>query len=179
MVKTLKDFSHWTEMKNQIIQADCLEGMKLIPDKSIDLVLTDPPYGIGVAKGGVHGETKTARKGFANKTYGDTSWDKTTPKKETFNEVFRMSKNQIVLGGNYFDLPPSPCWIVWHKKVNDNSDFADCELAWTSFKSAVRYFQYGWIGLDYINGTKDKAELRTHPTQKPVALMRWIIENYS
>ena len=136
---------------NRIYNMDCLEGMKQMDNKSIDLVLTDPPYGIGEAAG----KNKT-RDGLTQATdYGDLDWDDAPPTKEYFNEIFRISKNQIIFGGNFFELPPSPCWIVWDK---DNSgDFADAELAWTSFKSAVRIFKWRWNGMlqeDMAHGIK-------------------------
>ena len=156
---------------NRIYNMDCLEGMKQMDNKSIDLVLTDPPYGIGEAAG----KNKT-RDGLTQATdYGDLDWDDAPPTKEYFNEIFRISKNQIIFGGNFFELPPSPCWIVWDK---DNSgDFADAELAWTSFKSAVRIFKWRWNGM--LQEDMAHKEERIHPTQKPVPLMRWILKKYS
>jgi len=171
MIKTLKDFSHWTEMKNQVIQTDCMEGMKLLPDKCIDLVLTDPPYGIGEAAG----KNKRRSKLAIAKDYGDSDWDDEPIGADKIAELMRVGKNQVIFGGNYFELPPSPCWIVWDK--NNSGDFADCELAWTSFKSAVRKFKWTWNGM--IQENMNQKEIRHHPTQKPVDLMRWILENYS
>ena len=171
MIKTLKDFSHWTEMKNQVIQTDCMEGMKLLPDKCIDLVLTDPPYGIGEAAG----KNKRRSKLAIAKDYGDSDWDDEPIGADKIAELMRVGKNQVIFGGNYFELPPSPCWIVWDK--NNSGDFADCELAWTSFKSAVRKFKWTWNGM--IQENMKQKEIRHHPTQKPVDLMRWILENYS
>jgi len=171
MIKTLKDFSHWTEMKNQVIQTDCMEGMKLLPDKCIDLVLTDPPYGIGEAAG----KNKRRSKLAIAKDYGDSDWDDEPIGADKIAELMRVGKNQVIFGGNYFELPPSPCWIVWDK--NNSGDFADCELAWTSFESAVRKFKWTWNGM--IQENMKQKEIRHHPTQKPVDLMRWILENYS
>jgi site-specific DNA-methyltransferase (adenine-specific) len=177
-MKTLKEIKHWEEMKNQVVCCDCKDGMAMIPDKAIDLVLTDPPYGI---KAGGAGERANSLRGNAKATtrdYGVVDWDNSIPSKETFNEMFRVSKDQAVFGGNYFteNLFNSPCWIVWDKNNGDN-DYADCELVWTSFKSAVRKFKYTWHGMIQEN-MKDK-DIRFHPTQKPVELMRWILENYS
>lgn len=152
---------------------DCLELMKELEDNSVDLVLTDPPYGINICSTGSVGGvclTKTT-------DYGIQTWDKTIPEKEVFDEMFRISKNQIIFGGNYFldYLPSTPCMIVWNK---DNSgNFADCELAWTSFNSAVRMFKFRWNGM-LQEDMKNKEE-RVHPTQKPIALFKWILENYS
>ena len=148
---------------NKIIKGDCLEVMKKMPDKSVDLVLTDPPYGGILNKKSGHGSLKKSVK-----KYGDDDWDY-KPKKEYFDEIFRISKNQIIFGGNYFIdyLYPTSCWIVWNK-LNGATDFADCELAWTSLNTAVRKF-------DKHSGDKD----RFHPTQKPLELFKWIIANYS
>lgn len=153
---------------------DCLEIMKELGDKSVDLVLTDPPYGTGRDK-----QSMGRGGGIAKHiNYGVYNWDDIIPQKETFKEMFRVSKNQIIFGGNYFVeyLKNSPCWIVWDKD-NGLTDFADCELAWTSFNSAVRRLKYRWSGMLQEN-MKDK-EKRYHPTQKPIALMKWILQKYS
>jgi site-specific DNA-methyltransferase (adenine-specific) len=147
-------------------------------DKSIDLVITDPPYGNVLKKSGwIH--QPNIQQGLAKtKDYTGVDfelWDIVITK-EYINEIFRISKNQIIFGGNYFDLPPSPCWIVWDKDNGDN-DFADCELAWTSFTSAVRKFKYRWNGF-LVQDPTHKEE-RVHPTQKPVKLFEWIIKNYA
>jgi site-specific DNA-methyltransferase (adenine-specific) len=158
---------------NQIICGDCLEVMRDIPDKSVDLVVTDPPYGINIASNGKVGGTKKAKL----TDYGVCTWDKFIPSKEYFQEMMRVSKNQIIFGGNYFveHLYNSPCWIVWDK---DNSgNFADCELAWTSFKTAVRKIKYRWNGM--LQENMKKKEYRFHPTQKPIGLFEWILDNYS
>lgn len=159
---------------NKIYCGDCLEIMKTFPDKSIDLVLTDPPYGIGAYKTGSMGGGVLAKQS----KFSPTDWDNDIPKKEYFDEMFRISKNQIIFGGNYFVeyLKNSPCWIVWDKDNGDNN-FADCELAWTSFNTAVRKFKFRWQGMLQEN-MKEK-EIKYHPTQKPVALIRWILQNYS
>lgn len=97
------------------------------------------------------------------------------PPKEVIESILRVGSNTVMFGGNYFDLPPSPCWIVWNK---DNSgDFADCEIAWTDFNSAVRMVTWRWNGMLQQN-MKEK-EVRVHPTQKPVAVIKWILERYS
>ena len=149
---------------------DCLELMKELENNSIDLVLTDPPYGINI-KGKVGGDNVC--EAVEHIEFDDSC----TPDKIVFEEMFRISKNQIIFGGNYFieHLQNSPCWIVWDK---DNSgNFADCELAWTSFNTAVRKFKFRWNGM-LQEDMKNKEE-RVHPTQKPIALFKWILENYS
>ena len=163
---------------NHIYCGDCLEVMRGMGDNSVDLVLTDPPYGIGIAKKGTVGG-QTGFKGTKLRQYGNQEWDNNIPSKEYFDEIIRISKNQVIFGGNYFVeyLTNSSCWIVWDKKEHDKSNFADCELAWTSFKTAVRKFTYGWVGLDMINNSK--YDYRYHPTQKPIALINWILLNYS
>mgnify|MGYP001462585327 FL=1 len=170
---------------DQIYCGDCLELMKELPDKSIDLVLTDPPYGIQVARRG--SISTTSRVGFGGGRFGrknrvspkkhvPPTWDNSPPSPEYFAEIFRVSKNQIIFGGNYFGLPPSPCWIVWDKD-NGTNDFADCELAWTSFKTSIRKFKYRWNGM--LQEDMKHKEKRYHPTQKPVKLFMQILQKYS
>lgn len=163
-----------TEYINRIINADCLDILKELPDKCIDLVLTDPPYGIGESKG----KNKSRGKLAVAKDYGNKDWDNSIPSAELFSEIFRVSNNQIIWGGNYFVgcLKNSSCWIVWNK-LNGESDFADCELAFTSFKSAVRKFDYRWSGM--LQGNMKEKEIRIHPTQKPLPLFQWCLDNYS
>jgi len=147
--------------------------MKEMEDDSIDLVLTDPPYGIDVAKQGTVGGKNLAQA----KDYGKSDWDEFIPTKEYFDEIRRISKNQIIFGGNYFVeyLTNSSCWIVWDK---DNSgNFADCELCWTSFKTAVRKYKFRWNGM--LQQDMKNKEYRYHPTQKPLEVMKWILQNYS
>ena len=151
---------------NKIYCMDCLDGMREIPDKSIDLVITDPPYGIKV--GG-----KNAVECKEYQLFDDSK----TPSDEIFKEIFRISKNQIIFGGNYFidKLTPSSCWIVWDK--DNTGNFADAELAWTSFDTAVRIFKWRWNGM--LQEDMEHKEERIHPTQKPIKLFEWIIKNYA
>lgn len=168
------------EITNTIINADCLEILRQLPDKCIDLVLTDPPYGIGVNKktvifdGTIHGKGFGAKRSF----FAKKDWDDAIPSKEIFDEIFRVSKNQIIWGGNYFTeyLNNKSCWIVWDKE-NGTNDFADCELAYTSFNSAVRKYTYRWNGC--LQGNMKEKEIRIHPTQKPLPLFQWCLQNYS
>lgn len=159
---------------NRIINDDCLNVMKQIPDKYFDLCLTDPPYGINVLKNGQVGGGLIAKV----TKYEKKDWDKAPPRVDYFNEIKRISKNQIIFGGNYFAewLGNSPCWLVWNK-MNETTKFADCELAWTSFKSAVRKYDFLWNGMLQQN-MKNK-EKRIHPTQKPVGLFSMILRDYS
>lgn len=158
---------------NKIINADCMDILKQLPDKCIDLVLTDPPYGIGEAAG----KNKSRGNKAIAKDYGNKDWDNSIPEKEIFNEIFRVSKNQIIFGGNYFVeyLTNSSCWLVWDK--NNSGDFADCELAWTNFKSAVRKYKWTWNGM--LQEDMKHKDIRVHPTQKPLKLFEMILNDYS
>ena len=158
----------------ELLHCDCMEYMATVPDKYFDLAIVDPPYGIGM-DGGKYGIDGAAT---AN-DYDKKDWDKIAPEKAYFDELQRISKNQIIWGANHFisRLPiDSSCWIVWDKE-NGDSDFADCELAWSSFNSAVRKFKFRWAGMLQEN-MKNK-EVRIHPTQKPVALYEWLLTNYA
>lgn len=159
---------------SEVYLEDCTEALKRFNDNYFDLAIVDPPYGINVAKTGKVGGNNAGKA----KDYGAKEWDKQPPNDEYFRQLFRVSKNQIVWGANHFisKMPfDSSCWIVWDK---DNSgNFADCELAWTSFDTAVRKFQWRWNGMLQQN-MKDKEE-RIHPTQKPIALYEWILQNYA
>jgi site-specific DNA-methyltransferase (adenine-specific) len=164
---------------NQIIHGDCLAILKKMADKSVDLVITDPPYGIQEHGGKLRHGPLSTKKGFAKKQYANLGWDKTAPGAEYFSEIFRVSKNQIIFGMNYFTefLPPTKGFVVWHKKGTDGSSFADCELIYTSFDTAAKLFKYDWVGFGYINNP-DK-ERKQHPTQKPQRLMRYLVERFS
>ena len=161
--------------KIKLYNCDCMEYMKDIPDNYYDLAVVDPPYGIREDGLKNHSRGKLA----TSKKYTPKSWDKESPKKEYFDELIRISKNQIIWGANHFisKIPyDSSCWIVWDKQNGDN-DFADCELAWTSFKTAVRMFSFRWAGM--LQGDMKNKETRIHPTQKPVKLYEWLLKNYA
>ena len=173
---------NYEEMKNQIILADCMDIMKDIPDKYFELAIVDPPYGIGMdgmtTIKGISGKSNT----FSNiQHHAKKGWDNSTPDKTYFTELQRISKNQIVWGGNYFTdkLPVSRGWIYWDKKITNakNHTHSDGELAWTSFDKILKKFVFDWIGFGYINATTESRKI--HPTQKPVALYRWILQNYA
>jgi len=153
---------------------DCMELMARYPDKHFDLAIVDPPYGIGMDGGPIGGGVKAKRRAYPKK-----DWDKNSPEAPFFFELRRVSKWQIVWGANHFisKLPvDSSCWIVWDKQ-NGKNHFADCELAWTNFPSAVRKFSYRWQGLFQEN--MQNREHRIHPTQKPVALYKWLLSKYA
>lgn len=160
--------------KIELLNIDCMDFLKAQPDKSFDLAVCDPPYGIDVAKSGKVGGRKLA----AVRDYGAKEWDRNAPEIEYFKELRRVSCHQVVWGANHFIdriAVPSSCWIVWDK---DNSgNFADCELAFTSFDTAVRKFKYTWNGM--LQGDMKNKEQRIHPTQKPVKLYEWLLTNYA
>jgi site-specific DNA-methyltransferase (adenine-specific) len=148
------------------------------------LAIVDPPYGI---KESAHRSISRVKKA-KTKNYRKELWDQAPPPAEYFAELMRVSQNQIIWGGNYFldHLPSTRCMLVWDK-VNDNTDFADCELAWTSFNTSVRIFRYMWNGMMQGNtldgrimqGNKALNQQRIHPTEKPVHLYKWIMKNYA
>jgi len=162
-----------------------MELMARYPDKYFDLAIVDPPYGIGASKriGTTYkkGVLKN-KKGFGNKKlYSAKKWDNEVPTAKYWNELFRVSKNQIVWGGNYFTqyLPESRGWVYWDKKIINHQidNYSDGELAWTSFDCVLRKFTYDWIGLGYCNSTEKGT--RIHSTQKPVALYKWLLDKYA
>ena len=163
----------------QITNEDNMELMARYPDNYFELAIVDPPYGIGESGGKNRNNKKGSTIGLKTPNYTKKDWDNSIPPKEYFLELQRISKNQIIWGGNYFIeyLKPTSCFLVWDKKETAKGDFADCELAWTNFKTAVRKFTYGWIGFDYLNNPHK--EKKIHPTQKPVALYKWILDKYA
>lgn len=160
----------------KITNEDNMELMARYPDKYFDLAIVDPPYGIGES-----GKTNKSRGKLAkSKKYKSFAGDDLkSPDVEYFNELLRVSKNQIIWGANHFisKIPlDSSCWIVWDKQ-NGKTDFADSELAWTSFKTSVRNFYFQWQGM--LQGDMKNKEIRIHPTQKPVKLYEWLLLNYA
>ncbi|MCP3924539.1 MAG: site-specific DNA-methyltransferase [Desulfobacterales bacterium] len=164
---------YYENENGKLYHGDCLKIMPIL--EKVDLALTDPPYGIGEAAG----KNKSRSKLAISKDYGNDAWDNEIPSKECFELITKVSKNQIIFGGNYFIeyLKNSSCWLVWDKD-NGKTDFADCELAWTNFNTAVRYFKYRWHGMLQENSGKHK-EKKCHPTQKPVGLFKQILLKYS
>ena len=144
---------------------DCMEGMKQIPDKYFELAIVDPPYGIKI-------NMNMGRRKGKRKEHAEKKWDDGIPPQEYFDELFRVSQNQIIWGGNYFPLPLTKAWIFWDKEVPKGVSFADGELAWTSFDKTLikaRIPYSGFVG----------SEGKIHPTQKPVALYKWLLTNYA
>jgi site-specific DNA-methyltransferase (adenine-specific) len=159
-----------------ITNEDNMKLMSRYPDNYFDLAIVDPPYGIGEDGGDKQRNFKSKKcpKG-TNKHYTKKNWDNSKPNADYFIELKRVSKNQIIWGGNYFVdyLDSSMGWIFWDKK-NGESDFSDGELAYTSFNKGLRKFEWLWAGFQ-----KQRPETRIHPTQKPVALYKWILHKYA
>ena len=149
-----------------LYHADCREVLPLL--EPVDLVLTDPPYGIGEAAGANKSRGKPiGGKGFVPaKDYGVFNWDNKPIDQDLINQL--ITQPAIIFGGNYYAMPPSACWLVWDKHIT--GDFADCELAWTNLPGAVRKIDYLWNGC-----MKKRPEQRWHPTQKPLDVMKWCI----
>ena len=171
------------EPKSEVFNMDNMEFMRSCKDGQFDLAIVDPPYGIG--EGNKKNLTRNSYTGFGgaknwvkSKDYGGGEFDYSIPPKEYFEQLFRISKNQIIWGGNYMVeyLPPSMGWIVWNKD-NGECDQSDCEIAFSSFKRGLRMFTFRWHGLLQQN-MKNK-EIRIHPTQKPVALYTWLLQKYA
>lgn len=170
---------------NKLYNIDCMEGMKLIPDKYFDLAIVDPPYFTGPNKRKFYGRNINKLK-IRRKNYEPIeSWD--IPSKEYFEELKRVSKNQIVWGINYFYYYLGPGLIIWDK-VNGKSTFSDCEVAYCSMHNKTKMFRYMWNGMmqgksisegHIMQGDKSRNEVRIHPTQKPVNLYKWILLNYA
>lgn len=166
---------------SEVYNEDCMIGMARYPDKYFDLAVVDPPYGIGEDAAKAATRVRTSKK-WVNPSapkYTGVGWDKSPMNKEYFIELKRVSKHQIIWGANHFieNIPSanSSSWLVWYKTgQTPGCDFADCELAYSSHKKAVRYFRFDWVGFGAVNAK----ESRIHPTQKPVALYDWIYKNY-
>ena len=153
----------------KLLNIDCMEYMKTLPDKAFDLAIVDPPYGIGESGG----DKKRNRGSNRIVIHEKKNWDSTPPTKEYYEELCRVSGNQIMFGANYYIdiLKPSMGWIYWDKNIG--GDFSDGELAYTSFQRALRAVQ-----ITYTDGTHG-GHWRIHPTQKPVKLYKWLLSNYA
>jgi len=143
-----------------ITNEDNMELMARYPDNHFELAIVDPPYGIGINSSGRLGH------------YGGKGkkWDNDIPNKEYFKELFRVSKEQIIWGANYFNMPPTRCFLIWDKQQPEDVSFASCEYAWTSFNKSAKTFYKRPQNADNI---------RIHPTQKPVKLYEWLLMNYA
>lgn len=151
---------------SEVYNEDNMIGMARYPDKFFDLAIVDPPYGLDIS----NSPRIVLDKGKKGK-----DWDNATPDERYFSELFRVSKNQIIWGGNYFRLPPTKSFIFWYKNQPAPS-FADGEFAWTSFDKVARCFDYRYYGN--IEG-KSGASEKIHPTQKPIQLYKWLHTNYA
>jgi site-specific DNA-methyltransferase (adenine-specific) len=153
---------------SQVTNEDCMELMSRYPDKYFELAIVDPPYGIGANKMQLgNGKRKIYR--------GKLDWDNSIPTADYWSELFRVSKNQVVWGGNYMIeyLKPTSAWLFWDKGTGEN-DFADGELAWTSYNGALRKINKSWVGANAKDGFE-----RIHPTQKPIYLYDWIFKRFA
>lgn len=163
-------------MRSDVFNVDCVSYMKQLPDNYFDLAIADPPYSHEnsetIIKGGrFHkGRFNRYRQVDGNPIDID-EWDK-TPSDEFFEQLFRVSKNQIIWGANYFDgMPATRCFLIWKKQIPENFSMAMCEYAWTSFQGNAKLFEYS-----QLSKVDDK---RFHPTQKPVELYAWILKNFA
>jgi len=160
----------------KITNEDNMELMSRYEDNYFDLAIVDPPYGIGF-DGEVKAMANNNSKKWHNakgKSYNKKEWDNKPPTKEYFEELKRVSKNQIIWGGNYFDLPQSSGWIFWDKGVAKEFTLSPGELAWTSYNKSIKKIELLWAGFRKCEITD-----RIHPTQKPVKLYEWILQNYA
>jgi len=161
---------------NKIHNQDCLEAMKLMQDNQFNLAIVDPPYGIGF-DGEVKEMANNKSKKWNNakgKNYKRKEWDSNTPNDVYFNELMRVSINQIIWGANYFSLPQSSGWIFWDKGVAKDFTLSPGELAWTSYNKSLKKIELLWAGFRKCETTD-----RIHPTQKPVKLYEWLLINYA
>ena len=149
-----------------VFNEDCVQGLIRFPDKYFDLAIVDPPYGIGIdgQKQSINNKNPKANR----KAHDFKGWDNSIPSAEYFAELWRVSKNQIIWGGNYFNLPPTRCFIVWDKIISEDFSLAMAELAWTSFDKLAKIYK--------LQVPKDG---KIHPTQKPVKLYDWLLHNYA
>jgi len=168
---------------NIVYNCDCMEYMATCKDKQFDLAIVDPPYGIGIntmnytTSGAVRASRKSAT--FIRDYRNKGNWD-ITPEKIYFDELFRISKNQIIWGGNYFTdkIPVSKSFIIWDKRTDEkyNNDYADCEYAWCNY-GVARVFRYLYSGM--LQGKMKNKEYRFHATQKPIVLYKWVLQHYA
>lgn len=151
-----------------LYHGDCMEILPTL-DKA-DAVVTDPPYGLQENAYRVSSRTKLAK----TTDYGSFDWDKKPASKEQIDAVVAAADEVVIFGGNYFELPPARCWLVWDK-VNGANNFADCELAWTNIAGSVRMIRHRWHGM--LRDSENKHP-RVHPAQKPIVVMEWAIRQF-
>lgn len=179
---------------SEVYNMDCMEYIKDIPDKFFDLAIVDPPYGLNVANMAyTREENRPCRQKNGNSIiirrgkYTNKDWDKNTPSKDYFDNLFRVSKNQIIWGINYMPIHLTGGRIIWDKCNGDN-DFSDCEIAYCSHHETIKLFRFMWAGMmqgksskdgHVQQGNKKLNEKRIHPTQKPVILYKWLLEKYA
>ncbi len=163
-------------MTIELLNIDCMEYMAEQPDNVFDLAIVDPPYGIGFdgESDGMANNNSKKWKAAQGAGYERKDWDKEPPPENYFNEVRRISKHQIIWGGNYFDLPQSSGWIFWDKGVAKDFTLSPGELAWTSYQKSIKKVELLWAGFRKCEEGK-----RIHPTQKPVKLYEWLLANYA
>ena len=149
--------------------ADCRDVLPTL--SRVDACVTDPPYGIGADKN-LRANKRHGAAAVASRDYGFGTWDSQPVDPALLNQAIGMAAEAIVWGGNYFELPPSSCWLVWDKDNGDNG-YADCELAWTNLPIAVRKIKWRWMGM--LQQVMADKEERVHPTQKPLEVMRWCL----
>jgi len=181
--------------KTRVFNQDCMTGMKDFPDKYFELAIVDPPYGINVSKLAYTQEenrTVMQKNGglltVKKLNYKHGNWDKTPPTDEYFKELFRISENQIIWGENYLHQQFTGGRIIWNKLTPEGTKFSACEIAFCSLHERVRYVEYMWAGMmqgegfenpKVQKGDKTRNEVRIHPTQKPIALYKWLLKNYA
>jgi len=153
---------------SEVYLEDCVTALKRYADNHFDLAIVDPPYGIGASEMQMGNNSK-------KKWNKGKNWDNETPTNEYWNELFRVSKNQIVWGGNYFDLPLTKSWTIWDKN-NGESGFADGEMAWNSFNKPLKIKKIHWCGS--ASNWEDTSG-KIHPTQKPLALYDWLLKEFA
>lgn len=161
----------------KLYNMDCMEAMKQMPDKCFDLAIVDPPYGIGMDKGGA---ASVIPNKSSNPVFAKKDWDKSTPDQEYFDEVMRVSRKYVIWGGNYFldYLGFCKAPVIWNKQ-NGDSMYADGEMAWTGGEDIPRnlkIFNHQWCGAFKAS---ERGNINIHPTQKPVALYKWLLKNYA
>ena len=158
----------------QLYNQDCMPAMAKMKDNQFDLAIVDPPYGIGADKKNSGKELKSKKSSALSKDYGSQRWDGNIPTDKYFNELKRVAKNQIIWGANYYGLKGG--MIYWHKEVTMPT-YSDGEIAYCSLLNSIKFFKFAWHGM--IQGNMKEKEHRIHPTQKPVQLYKWLLQNYA